>query len=287
MRPRNAFTLIELLVVLAIIAILAALLFPVFSRAREGGRQTVCVSNFKQLGLSVLLYQLDYDGMMPVIYYGDGSWNSPPSYTYAQFYDTKLTAVFRCPSDPADDQARATAYMPAASPGSDQYKFNLAIKSNFGFNWQYLAPVGILKDGSDYVTQPISTAEITTPADTILAADSTFGNDDAGNPVGGGSGTVDPPCRDYSDGTDSFAASKGFDYLAWWHGWHPDHPQWGGHYGFVWPRHGDRANVIFCDGHCKALTMDQLAAGCDVKEEWGGVITDPQKYRWNPDKEHK
>lgn len=56
MKPiAKGFTLIELLVVIAIIAILAAILFPVFARAREKARQTVCLSNQRQMGLAVLM----------------------------------------------------------------------------------------------------------------------------------------------------------------------------------------------------------------------------------------
>lgn len=57
----RGFTLIELLVVVAIIAILAALLFPVFSKAREKARQTACISNERQLAQGVLMYAQDYD----------------------------------------------------------------------------------------------------------------------------------------------------------------------------------------------------------------------------------
>src|SRR5256714_3234114 len=63
---RNAFTLIELLVVIAIIAILAAILFPVFAQAREKARQTACLSNTKQLGLSMQMYTQDYDETVPL-----------------------------------------------------------------------------------------------------------------------------------------------------------------------------------------------------------------------------
>ena len=47
MRSRRGFTLIEMLVVIAIIAILAAILFPVFSRARAKARQAGCMSNIQ------------------------------------------------------------------------------------------------------------------------------------------------------------------------------------------------------------------------------------------------
>lgn len=63
------FTLIELLVVVAIVALLAALLFPVFVKARARGRQTACLSNLRQLGLATFQYAQDYDGHYP--YGGD------------------------------------------------------------------------------------------------------------------------------------------------------------------------------------------------------------------------
>lgn len=66
MRRRAGFTLIELLVVITIIGILAALLFPVFSLAREKARQTTCRSNLKQFMGAVLMYANDYDERMPL-----------------------------------------------------------------------------------------------------------------------------------------------------------------------------------------------------------------------------
>jgi prepilin-type N-terminal cleavage/methylation domain-containing protein/prepilin-type processing-associated H-X9-DG protein len=61
MNHRNAFTLIELLVVISIIAILAAILFPVFSQAKEAAKATACLSNMNQIGQSVVIYQQDND----------------------------------------------------------------------------------------------------------------------------------------------------------------------------------------------------------------------------------
>jgi prepilin-type N-terminal cleavage/methylation domain-containing protein/prepilin-type processing-associated H-X9-DG protein len=58
---KKAFTLIELLVVIAIIAILAAILFPVFAQAREKARAIACLSNTKQVGMGAMMYMQDYD----------------------------------------------------------------------------------------------------------------------------------------------------------------------------------------------------------------------------------
>ncbi|MBD3173881.1 MAG: DUF1559 domain-containing protein [Armatimonadia bacterium] len=62
MRSSRGWSLVEILVVIAIIAVLAAILFPVFARAREKARQTSCLSNLKQLATAATLYSDDYDG---------------------------------------------------------------------------------------------------------------------------------------------------------------------------------------------------------------------------------
>ncbi len=63
---KRAFTLIELLIVLSLIAILAALLFPVLSAARLKAYQTQCLSNMRQTALGVQLYTEDYDETYPM-----------------------------------------------------------------------------------------------------------------------------------------------------------------------------------------------------------------------------
>ncbi len=77
-RQSKGFTLIELLVVISIIAILAAILFPVFARVRTAARRTTCLSNLKQLGLAVKMYLSDNDNKFP----GVMGFNGANSYFY-------------------------------------------------------------------------------------------------------------------------------------------------------------------------------------------------------------
>jgi prepilin-type N-terminal cleavage/methylation domain-containing protein/prepilin-type processing-associated H-X9-DG protein len=99
-----AFSLIELLVVMAVIAILAAILLPVLSRAKESGRSTACVSNLHQIGLALQMYVDENKNTLPVMRDAPMdtnavSTNTMPSPNIVLKTELGNTNVLRCPSD--------------------------------------------------------------------------------------------------------------------------------------------------------------------------------------------
>lgn len=64
-KARRRFTLIELLVVISIMSVLAGMLLPTLSRAREKARRINCAGNLKQIGLGLLMYAADFEGNLP------------------------------------------------------------------------------------------------------------------------------------------------------------------------------------------------------------------------------
>jgi len=188
------FTLIELLVVIAIIAILAAILFPVFSQAREKARQAQCLSHYRQLGTGISLYAQDYAERLPKQRCwgcGGGPGANDPTFSpHAQIEPyTRNVQVYDCPSanvsdvidDPAKNVGRIRDPLTRALGGVGRPAprswvgawidggFNYAIV-NF---WDFTA----LQQGRGaIVSSGISLAEMPTPAETMIYADSVMFN---------------------------------------------------------------------------------------------------------------
>ncbi len=157
----QAFTLIELLVVIAIIAILAAILFPVFAQARAKARQAACLSNMKQLGLAIIQYTQDYDGVILPSARGTGtpsptnplvSW---PSLIYPY---VKSQGVYVCPSANDDVFSPDTKYITATTnkyTGVTDTKFNnfneCGDGSAYGAGNQSLCQVNNLSYGRNFI----------------------------------------------------------------------------------------------------------------------------------------
>lgn len=91
---KKAFTLIELLVVISIIAVLAAILFPVFARAKEAARKTQCINNLKQLGTAFGLYASDHDDRIPGITEGLGGEQQEGGWVFNDLFRTYEAGIF-------------------------------------------------------------------------------------------------------------------------------------------------------------------------------------------------
>ena len=244
--PVRAFTLIELLVAIAVIAILAALLFPTFSKVRENARRATCASNQRQLGMAIMQYVQDTDELFPWSYSVDNGQMVAWPDEIAGYVGLKNAVQGRgslnCPDSGVDGQAYAT---------NGQIVGLLDTMDNplpLGF---YRSVVGLPRIGS--------------PSTLILLADS---NSNTGLVLGRSAAEVAyPHAADSRDHTNE----------EW------DHPWlgigWANNKQVAW-RHTGGANFLYVDGHVKyahrgAIRDENWDVRCAYNAVCEGASTSP------------
>jgi prepilin-type N-terminal cleavage/methylation domain-containing protein/prepilin-type processing-associated H-X9-DG protein len=226
-RKPAAFTLIELLVVIAIIAILAALLLPALSRAKEQAKSTSCKNHLRQMGLSLRMYVEDNNHKYPLYSYSSSTspWQSPTlNNDYEAHWENALEPYY------ARNWATNTSYQCPA------YKSTLVRLSWYGFFGSYGYNVHgtggeLLGLSTDNPNPPIADAQVRAPSEMIALGDSRITY-----VIGGGNinGTALTPLVGWLGSDQLFCGSSTNA---------PVEPA----------RHGHNHNLAFCDGHVSAL----------------------------------
>ena len=248
---RSAFTLIELLLVIAIISLLAAILVPVFARAREKARQTSCSSNLKQIGLGLMQYVQDFDETYPFTFYGYtlgvGNTYVPGAgyhWTGAIQPYIKSTAVFSCPSNTKNGgfpNSPVTATTPI-SYGANGYSL-----FSFG-NARALLGDGTIPQNPAQPQYPLIDSKILSSSQMIAVTE-----------------TIEPNYSFFDVAAYSILGTPDPIDCGVANSWN----RWG---GCLFAGHSGRTNYLFADGHVKALlplqTIDATVGGSSLVNMW-------------------
>ncbi len=181
MMRQRGFTLIELLIVIAVVAVLAALLLPVFATARHASKASVCASNLRQLTKATFLYVQDYDECFPLAFYRAGNaegaclrtvWGS--LYPYLRDYRVALC--------PADEQPTDLTAMRSARPVATPLCGGEPTHASLMPNWCLMVNAATYPE-----VPPVSLARLPFPASTGFWFDGWLGSGDGGRfePVSG------------------------------------------------------------------------------------------------------
>lgn len=277
-RNRRAFTLIELLVVIAIIAILAAILFPVFAQARARARAIACISNLKQLGTASMMYAQDYDERLP------GGWNKGcdtgacGTGNCTHWRDTILPYVQKYKRSNTNNYEEIGSNTVLSCP-------ELPTKAGFGPT-SYGINDAEVNEGiwnGDVCTSGIfgkALANINQPAGLVMLADSAIQtgsnafdpNFDNGSANCGSIASNAPECGPFTFSPEKWKAVQGWATTDWNFAvpgrGHGDWPNGSGN-GARRPhfRHAIKANVVFADGHAKAVGIGSLKAKLGTSDD--------------------
>jgi prepilin-type N-terminal cleavage/methylation domain-containing protein/prepilin-type processing-associated H-X9-DG protein len=243
----SAFTLIELLIVIAIIALLAAILFPVFGRARENARRSSCQSNLKQIGLGIAQYTQDYDEMMMRSFYGPGNGISDSNTTTiykwmdAAYPYIKSEQIYSCPSDTVN---KSYIYYKNLTAGNSKNYGSYGVNQvNYRQDDERTPPM-IGSFGTDESSLPPSVplAKIVQPAETVLILETENDNWNYFYYSQSIDSAAQIPTASSKRGMESlFCRSSGNSA--------DQH---------IISRHLNTSNVLWADGHVKAMTRDGL-----------------------------